>query len=137
MLSGIKRVVAVLLNFAYVTLAWVFFRASSISQAIELITRMFVGGSKRIATQLSACFQLDEIWYVIKVTPIMKLPFAWESCMWLFLIVAVVIIFFFKNAISIAKSCKIGVKTTVATAILLVWSIISLAGVSTFLYMNF
>ncbi len=131
------RVVKTLLTFVYVTLAWVFFRASSISQAIELITRMFVGGSKRIATQLSACFQLDEIWYVIKVTPIMKLTFAWESCMWLFLIVAVVIIFFSQNAISIAKSCKIGVKTTVATAILLVWSIISLAGVSTFLYMNF
>lgn len=131
------RFMKTLLTFIYVTLAWVFFRASSISQAIELITRMFVGGSKRIATQLSACFQLDEIWYVIKVTPIMKLPFAWESCMWLFLIVAVVIIFFSQNAISIAKSCKIGVKTTVATAILLVWSIISLAGVSTFLYMNF
>ena len=137
MLSGIKRVVAVLLNFAYVTLAWVFFRASSISQAIELITRMFVGGSKRIATQLSACFQLDEIWYVIKVTPIMKLSFAWESCMWLFLIVAVVIIFFSQNAITIAKESKIGLKTTATTALLLIWSIISLAGVSTFLYMNF
>ena len=131
------RVVKTLLTFIYVTLAWVFFRASSISQAIELITRMFVGGSKRIATQLSACFQLDEIWYVIKVTPIMKLPFAWESCMWLFLIVAVIIIFFSQNAITIAKNCKIGLKTTAATAILLVWSIISLAGVSTFLYMNF
>ena len=131
------RVVKTLLTFVYVTLAWVFFRASSISQALELIGRMFVGGPKRIATQLSACFQLDEIWYVIKVTPVMKLPFAWESCMWLFLIVAVVIIFFSRNAISIAKNCKIGVKTTIATAILLVWSIISLAGVSTFLYMNF
>ncbi len=131
------RVVKTLLTFVYVTLAWVFFRASSISEALMLIGRMFVGGHKRIATQLSACFQLDEIWYVLKVTPIMKLPFAWESCMWLFLIVAVVIIFFCKNAIIVAKSCKIGVKTTLATAILLVWSIISLAGVSTFLYMNF
>ncbi len=135
--SAPVRVVKTLLTFIYVTLAWVFFRASSISQAIELIGRMFVGGSKRIATQLSACFQLDEIWYVIKVTPVMKLPFAWESCMWLFLVVAVVIIFFSKNAITIAKNCKVGVKTTLATAILLIWSIISLAGGSTFLYMNF
>jgi D-alanyl-lipoteichoic acid acyltransferase DltB (MBOAT superfamily) len=135
--SAAVRVLKTLLTFVYVTLAWVFFRASSISQAIELIGRMFVGGSKKIATQLSACFQLDEIWYVIKVTPIMKLPFAWESCMWLFLIAAVVIIFFSKNAITIAKNCKVGVKTTLATAILLIWSIISLAGVSTFLYMNF
>ena len=67
----------------------------------------------------------------------MKLPFAWESCMWLFLIVAVVIVFFSQNAITIAKKSKVGVKTTLVTAVLLVWSIISLAGVSTFLYMNF
>ena len=131
------RVLKTLLTFIYVTLAWVFFRAKTIGDGALLISRMFTGGHKRVATQLSACFQLDEIWYVLKVTPIMKLPFAWETCLWLFLIAAVVIIFFCKNAITIAKSCKIGVKTTIVTALLLVWSIVSLAGVSAFLYMNF
>ena len=131
------RVVKTILTFIYVTLAWVFFRAATIGEAATLITRIFTGGHKRLATQLSACFQLDEIWYVLKVTPLMKLSFAWDSCLWLFLIVAVVMIFFCRNAITIADKCKIGVKTTIATAILLIWSIISLAGVSTFLYMNF
>ncbi len=129
--------VCVLATFVYVTLAWVFFRAGTVGEAISLIGRMFTGGHRHIATQLSSCFQLDELWYVIKVTPIMKLSFAWESCMWLFLIAAVGMIFFSSNAITIAKRAKIGVGTTLITAILMVWSVVSFAGVSTFLYMNF
>jgi D-alanyl-lipoteichoic acid acyltransferase DltB (MBOAT superfamily) len=131
------RMLKTILTFAYVTIAWVFFRADTIKDALTLIARMFTGGHKRLATHLSSCFQLDEIWYVIKVTPISKLSFGWDICLWLFLIVAVVIIFFSQNAITIAQKCKISMKTTLATAILLLWSIISLAGVSTFLYMNF
>ncbi|MBR1641508.1 MAG: MBOAT family protein [Butyrivibrio sp.] len=133
----VRRCISVALTFIYVTIAWVFFRANTITDAITLLTRVFTGGVKRVATGISACFQLDELWYVIKVTPIMKLPFAWETCLWLFLIVGGVIIFFSKNAITIARDCKIGVKTTLLTAFLLVWSIVSFAGVSTFLYMNF
>ncbi len=135
--KSVFKPIKVLLTFIYVTLAWVFFRASSIRDAITLITRIFTGGHKRLATQLSSCFQLDEIWYVIKVTPIMKLPFAWDVCLWLFLIVAVVMIFFCNNAATIAQKAKIGWRTTIATAILLIWCILSFAGVSTFLYMNF
>ena len=137
MLPVAKHCVSVVLTFIYVTVAWVFFRASSISDAITLLTRVFTGGSRRISTNISACFQLDELWYVIKVTPFMKFGFVWNICMWIFLIGSAIIIFFSKNAIEITKNCKIGVKTTLLTALLLVWSIVSFAGVSTFLYMNF
>ena len=136
-LSVLCQCASVTLTFIYVTVAWVFFRANSIADAVTLLTRVFTGGAKRVATGISACFQLDELWYVIKVTPIMKLPFAWEACLWLFLIAGIAIIFFSKNAIEICKNCKIGIKTTLLTAFLLVWSIVSFAGVSTFLYMNF
>ncbi|WP_196802506.1 MBOAT family O-acyltransferase [Butyrivibrio sp. XPD2006] len=135
--SSILKPFKVLFTFIYVTLAWVFFRAATISDAITLIMRMFIGGHRRINTHLSSCFQLDEIWYVIKVTPIMKLNFAWDICLWLFIIVSVVMIFFMQNAYTIAGKAKIGVRTTIVTAVLLVWCILSFAGVSTFLYMNF
>ena len=129
--------VKVALTFVYVTIAWVFFRANTASDAIALITRMFVGGRRPINTHLSSCFQLDELWYVIKVTPIMKLSFAWDTCLWLFLIVASVMIFFAPTAINYCKKCTIGIRTTLLTAVFLVWSVITFAGVSTFLYMNF
>ena len=135
--DALKHAGSVLFTFIYVTVAWVFFRANTLSDAIALLTRVFTGGARRISTGISACFQLDELWYVIKITPLMKFTFVWEVCLWLFMIVSVAIIFFSKNAIETAKSCKIGVKTTLLTALLMVWSIVSFAGVSTFLYMNF
>ncbi len=135
--ARLKAVPAVAATFIYVTVAWVFFRAPSIADALTLLTRIFTGGFGPMDTRISSCFQLDELWYIIKVTPIMKLSFAWDTCLWLFLIVGSVIIFFCRNAITIARTCRIGVKTTLITVFLLVWSVVSFAGVSTFLYMNF
>ncbi len=133
----IPKALKVLLTFIYVTLAWVFFRAPSIADGGLLVARIFTGGRKGIATQMAAGFQLDELWYVLKVTPLMRFNFAWVSCLWLFLAGACGIIFFAPTALEVAKKCRIGVRSTVATAVLLLWSIVSLAGVSTFLYMNF
>ncbi len=133
----VPKVLKVLLTFIYVTIAWVFFRAPSIADGGLLVAKIFTGGRKAIATQMAAGFQLDELWYVLKVTPLMKFNFAWGSCLWLFLVGACGIIFFAPNALEVAKKCRIGVKTTIATAFLLLWCIVSFAGVSTFLYMNF
>ena len=133
----VARVVKTVLTFAYVTAAWVFFRAETLSDATLLFARMFTGGKKPIAISMAASFQLDELWYIIKVTPIMKLSFAWDICLWMFLIGSAVVIFFGKNAITYAKECKISLKTTLLTILLLAWTIVSFAGVSTFLYMNF
>lgn len=131
------RIIKTILTFAYVTSAWVFFRADTVKDAAGLFVRMFTGGKKALAAGFSSCFQLDEIWYILKVTPVMKLSFAWDVCLWGFLLVSVFIIFFNKNAIKRVKTCKIGLGSTFATFVLLAWSIVSFAGVSTFLYMNF
>ena len=136
-IGSIVKACKVTLTFLYVTAAWVFFRAETVGQALTLFARMFVGGAKPLATGFSSCFQLDELWYVLKVTPLMKLSFAWDLCLWIFLIFGAGIIFFSQNAIRRVKECKIGVGSTLITAILLIWSIISFGGVSTFLYMNF
>ena len=132
-----KRICGTLFTFVYVTAAWVFFRAESISDALLLFKRMFVGGIRPFYSTFSDGFNLDELWYVIKVTPLMKFGFAWDICLWLFLIAGGVMIFFGKNAVEYSKKCKINLGTTVLTAVLLVWCIISFSGVSTFLYMNF
>jgi alginate O-acetyltransferase complex protein AlgI len=135
--SVCKRIFGIIFTYAYVTAAWVFFRAEKISDALLLFKRMAVGGIRPFYSTFADGFNLDEIWYVIKVTPLMNLSFAWDICLWLFLIVGAGIIFLGKNAVSYSKECKINLGTTVLTAALLVWSIISFSGVSTFLYMNF
>lgn len=135
--NPVKTVVSTILTFAYVNLAWVFFRAPSLKDAVTLIGRMFVGGKKALPSGLTSVFRLDEFWYVIKVTPLMKTSFVWDLCMWLFLIVSAYIIFFRKNALEQIKSVKLSIWTTLVTALFLVWSILSFSGVGTFLYMNF
>jgi len=126
-----------LFTFIYMTIAWVFFRANTISDAALLFKRMFSGGIRPYYSDFANYFRLDEIWYVFKLTPIVNFNFAWDLCMWLFLALSIVIVFFGKSAINYAKECKIGILTTFLTALLLVWCILSFGGVSTFLYMNF
>ena len=126
-----------LFTFIYVTIAWVFFRANTISDAVLLFKRMFSGGIRPYYSDFANYFRLDEIWYVFKLTPIVNFNFAWDLCMWLFLAFSIAIVFFGKSAINYAKECKIGIGTTLLTAVLLVWCVLSFGGVSTFLYMNF
>lgn len=129
--------VKIILTFAFVNAAWVFFRAKTLSDAVLLFTRMLTGGKKALGNGLTSVFRLDELWYVIKVTPLMNYKWVWNSCLWLFLIGSAIIIFFGKNAISTTKKLKVNVWTTLFTVILMLWSIVSFAGVGTFLYMNF
>ena len=124
-------------TFIYVTAAWVFFRASNISDAILLFKRMFSGGIRPYYSDFADFFRLDEIWYVLKLTPIVNYNFSWDLCMWIFLIFSAVIIFFCESGIRYAKETRLGVFTTILTAFLLVWCVLSFGGVSTFLYMNF
>ncbi len=135
--TKVKTAFCTFLTFVYVTAAWVFFRASTVQEALALFTQMFTGGRRKLSTGFASCFQLDEFWYILKVTPLMKLGFVWDICLWGFLVVAVFMIFFRDNALKRVKEYKIGVVTTLITAFLLIWSIVSLGGVSTFLYMNF
>ena len=124
-------------TFICVTIAWVFFRANTISAAALLFKRMFSGGIRPYYSDFANYFRLDEIWYVFKLTPIVKFNFAWDLCMWLFFAFSIIVVFFGKSAINYAKECKIGIGTTLLTAALLVWCVLSFGGVSTFLYMNF
>jgi len=136
-ISVCKRILQTMFNYVFIITSWVFFRAESISDAILLYKRMLFGGNRPFYSTFSDGFNLDEIWYVIKVTPLVNLSFAWDICLWLFLIAGAVIIFFGKNAIQYSRECRINLRTTILTAFLLAWSIISFSGVSTFLYMNF
>ncbi|WP_207667219.1 MBOAT family O-acyltransferase [Butyrivibrio sp. X503] len=135
--TRIGHAAAVLANFLYVTAAWVFFRAESVKGAIGIFGRMIFGGIRPFYSTFADGFNLDEIWYFIKVTPLMKLSFAWDICLWLFTAFAVIIIFFCPNAIEYTRKCKIGIRTTLLTAFLLFWCVLSFGGVATYLYMNF
>ena len=148
----IRKIVNTILTFSYVTAAWVFFRAPSLQDALTLLGKIvnidaWIGF--HISIKFAECFMMDELWYMFKVTPIPGWSKSNYICMWIILIFSAVMIFGGKTARKIAdrnaeficgKSENAGIRLWAISAfygILFVWGVLSLGGVSTFLYVNF
>lgn len=133
----IKHAVCVFLTFLYVNVAWIFFRAPSVKDAISLIKTVFSFQFGRINWNLADCFNLDEFWYVIKVLRLDGWQYANYILMVLILAAVLLLVFFGENAVNFVKKVKPGIIHVVFMVILFVWSVLSFSGVSSFLYVNF
>ena len=137
MFRGLSHGMRVLLTFLYVNAAWVFFRASSVGEGIQFLRRLVFGGTGKVSRTIAEAFNLDEFWYVIKVLHLDQSQNSYFYVMILFLIICLFLIWAAPNAVQIAKKCKLNAAVVLLAAVLLVWSVISFSGVSTFLYFNF
>jgi len=135
--NATKQTCKVLLTFLYVNIAWVFFRSESIGQALDLFRRMFTGGIALPQKALYDAFNLDEFWYVMKVLHLTNFSFSNYFLMIVFTIVILLVTFFGKNVHEMAAKWKMSWISAVALAIVFIWCVVSLSGVSTFLYFNF
>lgn len=132
-----KHALAVVATFLYVNIAWVFFRAPSVKEALTLLKEAFSFSFGRMNKNLAGCFNLEEFWYVIKILGLDSWQYAHYILMILFLLVALWIVFWGKTALQISREIKPGIVVTTAMAILFVWCVITFSQVSTFLYVNF
>ena len=82
-------------------------------------------------------FNLGELWYVLKVTHLASTAIGPIICMLGFLIVSLLTVNLAPNSMSLSKKCRYGIPSAAVLAVLFVWCVISLSGVSTFLYFNF
>ena len=131
------KMLACVLTFTYVSIAWVYFRASSIEQANTLLMNIFAKPWTIPGENFANVFNMGEFWYVLKILKIAALPYAKYYIMIVFTIVALGITFFGKNIDALANQWKPKVMNGLITAVLFVWCVISFSGVSTFLYFNF
>lgn len=140
-LTGVKsragHLFCVLLTFLYVNFAWIFFRASSVKEAAALLKTIAVFSFGKINWELAGCFNLDEFWYVIKILRLDNWQYAHYLLMVLFLAATLMIVFFGKSAVSLVRKAKPGALSLLAMTVLFIWSVVSLSGVRTFLYVNF
>ena len=134
---GWKHGLGVMATFLYVNIAWVFFRSTSIGEAVELFKRMFTGGITIPLKEIADCFNLKEFWYVIKVLHLADFVWSPYIVMVIFTMLVLSMTFFGKNVHEIVEKCKYNWASAVCCAILFVWCVVSLSGVSTFLYFNF
>ncbi|SDB46811.1 MBOAT family protein [Butyrivibrio sp. INlla16] len=152
MALGFRHAINTALTFIYVTAAWVFFRAKDISEALTLLGKIVSIDAWRglhISIKYAECFMMDEIWYMFKITPIPRWSKSNYICMWIILIFSAIMIFGGNTARKIAEKsaafiCKKEDASRVGSlavsmfyGVLFVWGVLSLGGVSTFLYVNF
>lgn len=124
-------------TFLYVSIAWVYFRASSIEQANALLMNVVTKPWALPGNAFVECFNLGEFWYILKILKISALPYAQYYIMILFTAFTVGITFFGYNIEQLAEKFKPGIINAAVTGVLFIWCVISLSGVSTFLYFNF
>ena len=127
----------VFFTFLFVNIAWVFFRSESIGQACLLLKRMVTGGISVPMEAIAAAFNLDEFWYVMKVLHLTDFSFSKYILMVVFTLVILLMVFFGKNVQELAHKWKLSAVSAVMIGVVFVWCVVSLSGVSTFLYFNF
>lgn len=124
-------------TFMTVNLLWILFRADNISSALIFIKRMFSLSDFSIRQELYNCFQLTELKLIGKNIP--GLSYIVSAIkgfdLWMFILGAFFIVLNFRNSKEIIF--KPTVARSLITVIFIFWSVISLAGVSTFLYFDF
>ena len=140
--NGVRKnkfvtILSQILLFLYVSIAWVYFRAADIAQANSLLRVACLGKWQKISQDLAECFRLDEFWYVIKVLHLDNYSFSRYILMALVLAVGLYLAMAGKNAAQLASRLRYRAVSAVVIAVLAVWCVLSLSGVSTFLYFNF
>lgn len=132
-----KHVPAVAGTFLYVNVAWVFFRAPSLKEAMQLLGRLCSLRFGRINRELAGCFNLDEFWYVIKVFHIDRWQYAHYILMAVILAAALCLVFFARTAKETAERIRPSVFHAGVMALLFVWCIVTFSNVTSFIYFNF
>ena len=123
--------------FFYVSIAWVYFRAENVAQANRLLSIAWKGKMQKLSMDLAECFQMDELWYVLKVLRLDGMAYSRYVLMFVILTAGIYLAMFSKNAAQMADKVKAKALPAVLLGAVFVWCILSLSQVSTFLYFNF
>lgn len=120
-------------TFAFINVTWLIFRAESVGQAFDLVKRLLRFDTLQIDMDLIRCFQLSEFEYFKIFNPIRDIMPGFF--MWLYLFVGLFACLNMKNSSELHFKPTAG--KMIQTVIMLFWTVISLSGISTFLYFNF
>lgn len=126
------------LTFGFVSVTWVIFRADTLQDAVEFLKTMFGMQNLSVRTEISEAFLMPEM-YWLRARWNFLADFSTVGVnglfMWIMLAVAMFIALNCKNQSE--DDGKMTYKKAFVTIGLLFWSIMSLSGISTFLYFNF
>ena len=123
--------------FTFVAVAFSIFRADDLPQAMALLSNLTRFEGLHIMTEISSVVCFSEVSYLLKF---LHLDFLTQTTQWqlaAFLLVTALLTWGTKNVYETEKEVKYHTLGTLFLAALFLWSLLSLSGVSTFLYFNF
>lgn len=125
------------ITFISVDILWVIFRAEDISSAKLFIKKMCSLADFTIHEELYDCFNLIELSYAEEKISFLSYLASHITGfpLWLFIFGAFFAVLNFRN--SKEKEFQATVLNSLVVIVLFVWSVVSFAGISTFLYFNF
>lgn len=125
------------ITFMLVDILWIIFRADNIASAVLFIKKMCCLSDFSISESLYDCFNLSEVILVEHKIPLLNDLSARITGfhLWLFIFGAFFIVLNFRNSKEL--EFKPTIATSLLTVIFMFWSVISLAGIFTFLYFDF
>ena len=125
------------ITFMLVNVLWIFFRAEDIGTAVLFIKKLCKLSSFTIREELYGCFKMMEFSFLEKEIPVFRYISNQITglYLWVFIIGTFFIVLNFRNSREIDFVPTIRKSLTVI--VLVFFSIISLSGISTFLYFNF
>ena len=124
-----------MITFIFVNVTWIFFRADSLDQAVSIISKLLYFVPTSVSWFISDSFFTTDIEFFISCLPFARFLVT-TSLILIILSLLVIIILGFKNT-NDRLVLPLGIINSIFCAMILFWSIMSLSGVSTFLYFNF
>lgn len=125
------------ITFMLVNVLWILFRAEDISTAKMFAKKLFCFSDFTVNRELCDCFNLLELTFLEEKIPVLKYLTSVITGfnLWLFIFGAFFVILNFRNSREFEFKPTVG--RACITVFYLLWSVVSFAGVSTFLYFNF
>lgn len=126
-------------TFLYICLAFVFFRSDSIADGMLFMKRLFSFEFNGSVFAVAESLEVPEIYIVTKALSMIapQLLKIVNLFVLLFLFAVSVFVLSRKRTRELAENSMWSRRFTFAMSVLFVWSVLSLSGVSTFLYFNF
>ncbi len=130
--NKVINAVSWILTFAFINLTWVIFRADSVSDALEFYKQIFSFNIIPVDNNLLGLLRSDGLSLVCYFVPLVG-DYIKKIAPMIFVVFALISSVFLKNTNERISVFKPTFLKSLVTAIILVWSIMSFAGVSSFL----
>lgn len=132
----LNKWIAWLITFNFINTAWVFFRAESISDAVNVLKGMVGLNGISFSTSLFPA-SLTSVMERFNVPVVQQYGLMMDRTTFLSLILGFTMVLLLKNSIQLKESIKYDMKTALFAAILFSYATINLSRVSEFIYFNF